>query len=543
MTKHTRIILNNLSFKLPQTPVHFDAINLSFEQRVYGIVGRNGIGKTTLLKLIAEELQPDSGSITRLGSLMMVPQSHHSIAQDATISDTLGVSAILTALGRIQDGSTCADDYALLQDHWDIQKRIEDALSQFALHDVHLSDLFHQLSGGQKTKILLARTQIFADDFLLFDEPTNNLDREAQQALVAFLHNTSQGIILVSHHRELLNQCDVIIDITRKGIQVFGGNYDFYREQKAIQEKALAQELQARTEALGKAKQLVQTRMERHQKNESRGRKGKAEQIKAVGSYDKIQFKSMKGRSEATNRRIRLQASRKLAQVNDDLEEVRSKVEVSEPLNINLDSTKVSSSKIVLQIADLCFAYDMTKPLIQHFNLQLRGPQRIAIVGPNGCGKSTLIQLIRNELIPHKGSIHIGVKAIAYLDQAVSLLKHTLTLVENFLHYNPKAKSNDAYAKLAAFKFRNIDAEKMAGSLSGGERMRAGLCISLMSDPAPQLILLDEPTNHLDLDAIEALETALNQFEGAIIAVSHDQTFLQAINVGTVMEIPPNRHT
>jgi ATPase subunit of ABC transporter with duplicated ATPase domains len=161
----------------------------------------------------------------------------------------------------------------------------------------------------------------------------------------------------------------------------------------------------------------------------------------------------------------------------------------------------------------------------------MMGPERVAITGPNGCGKSTLIQLIRGLLIPCSGKIIVGVENIAYLDQTVSFLNHNHTLIENFLHLNREAKPFDAYSALASFKFRNKDAEKTVGDLSGGERMRAALAISLMASNAPQLIILDEPTNHLDLDTIEAIEEALRLYQGAILAVSHDDRFLENIGI------------
>src|SRR5690606_8046544 len=141
-----------------------------------------------------------------------------------------------------------------------------------------LNQLFHQLSGGQKTKALLAKTLIFTADFFLFDEPTNNLDAQSRAILYRYIENSSKGVIIVSHDRKLLNKCDRIIEITTKGIDVYGGNYDFYKEQKELKRLAIEHDIQARTETLIHSKKAVQTRMERHQQNESRGRKEKIKQ-------------------------------------------------------------------------------------------------------------------------------------------------------------------------------------------------------------------------------------------------------------------------
>lgn len=537
MTTSPRIILNNVSFHLDQTPVRFNGVNLTFESLRYGIVGQNGVGKTTLLRLLIGDLSPDSGSLQRSCKIINVPQSHLSVDSKASISDTLGISPILQALERINNGSVEENDFDIIADDWDIEKRIQDALSTFNLWPIDLNQSFHQLSGGQKTKALLAKTLIFIADFFLFDEPTNNLDAQSRAILYQHIENTSKGVIIVSHDRKLLNRCDRIVEITTKGIEVYGGNYDFYKEQKEIKRLAIKREIQAQTEILTKSKHAIQTRIERHQQNESRGRKEKIKQIKGKGSYNKIELKSKKGKSENTNRRIRLQATRKLDAVNQELSAAHDQLEVQEQMDVVLAQTKVQNNKTVINIENLCFGYDQQNKLINNFSCHLSGPDRVAIVGPNGCGKSTLIQLIRGLLIPNAGEITIGVKAIAYLDQAVSFLDPGLSIVDNFLKLNPDAQPFDAYSALASFKFRNKDAEKCVGQLSGGERMRAGLAVSLMSSPPPQLIILDEPTNHLDLDAIEAIENALKLYQGAILAVSHDETFLNNIAINQTITL------
>lgn len=532
-----RIILNNVSYHLEHTPVRFTDISLSFENANYGITGQNGIGKTTFLKLLTGELLPNSGSIQRLGHLIHVPQNHASVKAKASTADALGITHKLQALQRINAGHVHEADFEIMADQWDIEKRIEDALDHFNLWPMDLSKPFHQLSGGQKTKILLAKTLIFPADFLIFDEPTNNLDTESRQILYQYVKRSPKTIIIVSHDRKLLNQCDKIIEINSKGIDMYGGNYDFYEEQKENKIRAIQHALQARTEILNKAKKTAQTRVERHQQNEAKGKKEKITQIKAKGSYDKIALKSKKGRSEKTNRRIRLQAERKLESIHEELSQSRNELDVYEKLDVCLDATYVPNNKTVILIKDLCFSYDDNSSLITHYNFSLTGPNRVAIQGPNGCGKSTLIKLIQGLLTPNAGQIHIGVDTVAYLDQNVSCLDSTLSLIDNFLKKNPKAKPFDGYRALAAFKFRNKDAEKIVRDLSGGERIRAGLAISLMSTPAPQLILLDEPTNHLDLDAILAIETALKQYKGALLAVSHDDTFLKNININQWVSI------
>lgn len=530
MTTTPRIILNNLSFYLEETPVFFERINLSFEAKKYGVVGPNGVGKSTFLKLLLGVLTPDTGSINTSGHIMDVPQLY---AAKETISHALGVYDILEASARIQSGQLEENDFERMTNHWDIEKRIEDALTRLNIWPVDLGAPFNILSGGQKTKILLAKTLIFPSDFLILDEPTNNLDKASRHILYDYIENTEQSVIIVSHDRALLNKLDRIIEINTKNIEVYGGNYDFYHEQKITKQRALDQAIQTQTDILNKSKKTIQTRMERHQQNESRSYKARAKEIKGCGSYDKLSFKAKKGRSENTNRRIRGEAVRKLASVNQTLEAVREKQEVQEKINLSLLKTHVPNSKIILEIEMLGFSYHdfESAPLIKNLNFKIMGPERVAITGPNGCGKSSLIQLIKGDLNPNRGLIKLGMTRIAYLDQKICFLESDLTLVENFLKLNPDSKTFDAYSALAAFKFRNKEAEKKVSCLSGGERMRAGLAITLMSACPPQLLILDEPTNHLDLESIEAIEEALVQYQGAILGVSHDESFLENINI------------
>ena len=533
-----RISLNNLSYQLPNTAVSFKQLHLSFSANRYGIVGINGVGKTTLFKLILGELQPDQGVIQIDGAIAYVPQLTTVLEQGYSIAQALGVDKILIALEAIAAGSCKEQDFNLADGNWDLQARIEQVLNSFSLWPLDLMRPFSRLSGGQQTKILLAKTLIFPADFLLLDEPSNNLDCQARKVLLHYLQQTQQGVLLTSHDRELLNAMDNILELTEKGLQLYGGAYDFYREEKQRQQRALQQALQNRSEELNKARQLVQTRMERHQQNEAKGRKGKWAQIKAVGSYDKMGFKTKQGQSERTNRRIRIQAKRKLTEVDQSLQEVRQQLEFHEQMDFPIPEINVASNKVVLSIKDVSFRYNPAAPwLFKNFNFEIIGPQRIAITGPNGCGKSTLIKLILGELSAQQGSINLGVEQVVYLDQPLGLLDPKLSLIENYRLKNPDATLFDAHQALAMFKFRNQAAKKQVSALSGGECIRAGLAICLMTQQPPQLIILDEPTNHLDLESIEIIEQALCAYQGALLVVSHDSTFLEQLKIETEVRL------
>ncbi|MAZ39994.1 MAG: ABC transporter [Legionellales bacterium] len=534
MASPKSIILNHLSFQLPNTHIKFEDINLTFEQEKYGIIGKNGVGKTTFLKLLTGDLTPDMGYVT-LPTIQYIQQDSSMINAKQTISDVLGITVYLQALQKINAGIVDDKYYELMDKQWDIEKRIESALYHYRLWPINLSQTFHTLSGGQKTKVMLAKIHIFPADFYILDEPTNNLDAITRQTLYREIAMLRSGVILVSHDRKLLNQCNKILEITSKGFLIYGGNYDFYRQQKIVHEAALVQEVKATTEKLNKAKNIVQSRMEKFSQSQSRGKLKIKQQIKAKGQYDKIALKSKKGKSENTNRRIRLQADRKLNTINDALEKAKQKVDVSKKLEISLPKTVVPNDKQVLNIESLTFFYNKHQLLIDKFNIEIHGAKRVAICGANGTGKSTLIKLIRGVLKPISGHINVGVKNKVYLDQSVSLLQDELSVLDNYLKINTHATINEAHHALASFEFRNHTAKKLVRNLSGGEKMRAGLAVSLMAPEPPQLILLDEPTNHLDLETILAIESALNIYQGAILAISHDDVFLK--NIGIMQHI------
>ncbi|HEX7760535.1 MAG TPA: ATP-binding cassette domain-containing protein, partial [Caulobacteraceae bacterium] len=207
-----------------------------------------------------------------------------------------------------------------------------------------------------------------------------------------------------------------------------------------------------------------------------------------------------------------------------------AKVERLRAFGFELPPSGLAAGKLVLAFENVSFGWPGESPLLQALSLRLSGPERVAVTGPNGSGKTTLIKLAMGALAPAGGRVVRGVEA-ALMDQTTRTLRPDETLVQAFKRLNPAATDNAAHAALARFLFRNAAALKTVGSLSGGERLRGALACALMGEAPPQLIILDEPTNHLDLDSVEAVEAALLGYDGALLVVSHDRAFLEAVGI------------
>jgi ATPase subunit of ABC transporter with duplicated ATPase domains len=233
-------------------------------------------------------------------------------------------------------------------------------------------------------------------------------------------------------------------------------------------------------------------------------------------------------------------AERQRAEAAAGLAEAQGKVERLRKLGFELPPSDLAAGKAVLVFDGVGFGYAGGPPILRDVSLRIVGPERVAVSGRNGSGKTTVLRLAAGELEPMAGRVTRGAPA-AFLDQQTGMLRPDETLAEAFRRLNPTAGENAARAALARFLFRNVAADKQVASLSGGERLRAALACTLMAEQPPQLLILDEPTNHLDLDSIEAIEAALRSYDGALLVVSHDRDFLEAIAVEREIPLPRER--
>jgi ATPase subunit of ABC transporter with duplicated ATPase domains len=515
------IAVSNLSWSLPDGRELFSDVNLTFGPERAGLVGRNGVGKTTLLKIIAGDLAPRSGAVSvngRIGVLRQMVQ----VEPDETIADLFGVRAQLALLWRAESGEATADDLATAD--WTLEQRLAETLERFSLKATAETPLA-ELSGGQRTRAALASLVFAEPDFLILDEPTNNLDREGRGAVIDLLADWRAGAIVVSHDRELLEAMDAIVEMTTLGAQRFGGSWSAYRARKALELAAARHDLadaERRVAAVAQTAQMMQERKAR--------RDGVGKRKATRGDMPNIAIGGLKRKAEETSGAMSRLAERQRDEAQTDAVEARERIEVLQPFTVSLPSTGLAAHKDVLTLDGVTAGYEPGRPVLEHLSFTLTGPERIAVAGPNGSGKTTLLSLISGVLQPWSGSVRVLTR-FALLDQRVSVLDPTLPIRDNFKHLNPNADENACRAALARFMFRADAALQIAGTLSGGQMLRAGLACVLGSAAPPPLLILDEPTNHLDTDSIEAVEAGLRAYDGALLIVSHDESFLDAVGI------------
>jgi ATPase subunit of ABC transporter with duplicated ATPase domains len=516
------LTLDSVSYSTPDGRNLFDNLTLSFGAERSGLVGRNGVGKSTLVRLALGELQPAAGAVSVSGRLGVLRQALMP-PPGATVADLLGVADALARLRRIEAGEGTAADLA--DADWMLEARLDAALADVGLEGLDLEWPAASLSGGQVTRAALAGLVAAEPDLLVLDEPTNNLDAAARELVAGVLGRWKGGAIVVSHDRALLRRMDRIVELTTLGASVYGGDYDLYAARKAEAEAAAARELAGAEKDAARVAREVQIAAERKQRKDAAGKRARAK-----NDAPKILLDAKQQRAEASGARAVRLADRLKSDAADALAAAEAKVERVRRLAFELPPSGLPAGKTVLALEGVGFAWPGGPPILADVSLKIVGAERVAVSGPNGSGKTTLIRLAAGELEPTAGRVARGVKA-AFLDQQTALLGHDTTLVAAFRRLNPSAGENAARAALARFLFRNTAAEKPVASLSGGERLRAALACVLLGDQPPQLLILDEPTNHLDLDSIGAVEAALRGYDGALLVVSHDRDFLAAVGI------------
>ena len=501
------------------TPVLED-LDVAFGPGRTGLVGVNGSGKSTLLKLIAGELTPLDGTVRVAGEIGYLPQN---VTLDTAlrVDETLGIAARRAALHAIEAGDAAEEHFEMLGDDWDVEERALATLGELGLGHIDLDRTVGEVSGGESVLLRLAALLLGRPDVLLLDEPTNNLDLYARKRLYAAVASWPGVMIVVSHDRELLDLVDQIADLRSGGITWYGGNFSAYEEALAVEQDAAERMVRVAESDFRKQKrELVDAQV----KLAHRRRYG--QRMYDQKREPKIIMQARRRSAQESAGKHRILHEERLTEAKERLDEAVEAVRDDDEIRVDLPYTAVPPGRTVLTVLDLELAYGARVS----GGLDLRGPERIALIGRNGAGKTTLLRTIAGELAPVSGEATAQVP-LRFLPQRLDVLDDELTVAENVARFAPAATNNRVRARLARFLFRGARADQKAATLSGGERFRAALAALMLAEPAPQLLMLDEPTNNLDMASVRQLTTALESYEGALIVASHDLPFLESIGV------------
>ncbi|MEO6282254.1 MAG: ATP-binding cassette domain-containing protein, partial [Dyadobacter sp.] len=395
-------------------------------------------------------------------------------------------------------------------------------------------------NGSGKSTLLqiLAGITIHSPEIVLLDEPSNHLDSVSRGILYDYIKSTTATVVVVSHDRTLLNLLNTVYELSKRGITVYGGNYEFYAEQKAVESEALNQDLKSKEKALRKVKEIERESLERQQKLDARGKK---KQEKA--GLPTISMNTFKNNAEKSTSRIKGVHAEKVGAISQDLSQLRASMSDMDKMKVNLDHSELHKGKVLVTAKDINFGYDHQLLWKDSMSFQITSGERIAIKGQNGSGKTTLIKMLLGNLLPQSGTIERADMKVIYIDQDYSLIDNNLTVYEQAQHYNSGAlQEHEVKIRLNRFLFTKEYWDKPCIALSGGEKMRMMLCSLTISNQAPDMIILDEPTNNLDIQNIEILTAAISDYQGTLLVVSHDEYFLKQIHMVHSITLQPLLH-
>ncbi|PYY65747.1 ABC transporter ATP-binding protein [Curtobacterium sp. MCPF17_003] len=536
------VVLHDVTFAWPDGTVALDHLTAAFGRGRTGLVGRNGAGKSTLVRLATGRLHPTSGSIATSGPVDHLPQRlspparpdrrwrvdqepaawAHASADD-TVADLLGVRPTLTALRAVLAGEATAAQLEAVGDDWDLEERAAAVLDRVGLDGTDLDRPVSTLSGGQSVLAAVAGVRLRARPIVFLDEPTNNLDRRARGLLLDLVDDWRGTLVLVSHDRELLEHVDETVELRAGAMTVFGGTFSAFEEHLAVQQAAVEREVRV---AEQRHRTEKRQRIEAETKIARRAKAG----AEAGRSMPKILANEQRKKAQETAGRLRVAHGSAEQQALATVRAAELRLRDDESIHVTLPDPEVPASR---RIATLT---------VRGRDVVVQGPERIAVTGDNGVGKSTLLEQLvgdpaaREHPLPDTVAV-AHVDRIAYLPQRKDSLDDTATVLDNVRWDAPHVPVAEVRNRLAKFLVRGDTVDRPAGDLSGGERFRVALAALVLADPPPQLLVLDEPTNDLDLTSVDQLVDALRAYRGALVVVSHDETFLERLELDERIEL------
>ncbi|WP_051092585.1 ABC-F family ATP-binding cassette domain-containing protein [Jongsikchunia kroppenstedtii] len=523
-TPSAPITFADLTFVWPDGSTVLDGIAGTFASGRTGLVGRNGSGKSTLLRLIAGELTPTSGTIETAGPVGYLPQTA-SYDADSSVADLLGIGAVISAIQAIEAGDTEPRLFEIVGDDWDIEARAAEVLARIGFAGMRLDRRVDELSGGESMLIAIAGLRVRRTPISLLDEPTNNLDRAARARVSDLVDDWPGTLVVVSHDLDLLERMDNTAELYGGRLEVFGGPYSEWQA-------ALEQEQAAAAAAVTSAKQTL--KVEKRQRIEAETKLARRAQYAKKTQRDGGIPKIVAGR-RAENAQVSAGAMRnrlddKVASAHAAVRAADTRVRDDDHINLTLPDPDVSRGRRIAEIT----AGDRTTVV--------QGPERVALVGPNGSGKTALLRRLMGaaDVDPARPHGRLLTERVAYLPQRFDELDDHASALANVQAVAPDAVAGDIRNGLARLLIRGDAADRPIRTLSGGERFRVSLATLLLREPPPQLVILDEPTNNLDISSVGQLVEALAAYRGALLVVSHDYRFLRDIGIDTVLALDEN---
>ena len=502
------ISIQQISYIHPDKEVLFSDLNFAISKgQKLGLVGNNGCGKSTLLQIIAGQLSPSSGVIVRPDDLYYIPQ-HFGQYDSLTIAQALQIERKQQALHAILTGDVSNENFTILNDDW-------------------------------------------------------NLDSSGRQRLYDWVEKYRSTLLVVSHDRTLLNLLPEICELEKHQINYYGGNYEFYKEQKTLMQEALQQRIEEKEKALRIARKVARETAERRDKQNVRGEKSNIKK-----GVPRIVLNALQGKSEKSTSKLTGVHQEKAEKLTDERNQLRGSLSPTAALKTDFNSSSLHIGKILVTAKEINFSYhsnsinnniltndeinssdtgclpnpnsnDIQENSISKQQLwqapvsfQLKSGDRLRIEGANGSGKTTLLKLITGQLQPQEGTLTRTDFSYVYLNQEYSIIDDRNSILEQAYAFNSRnLPEHEIKIILNRYLFPASEWDKSCRKLSGGEKMRLAFCCLMISNNTPDMFILDEPTNNLDIQSIEIITATIKNYAGTVIAISHDNYFIQEIGV------------